>query len=328
MSDRITINFTANTREVERGADRMADSLGDVESSLDDIGNQGEKALRKTTDAVDDLNTKTSDTQGTVQDLGSAAQDALGGDFVSGATGAATSLLGLIGLGGTAGVLLTEVARAFNQSWQDNAAATEARVKTMYDDMLKSGQDFLSDSQIQQNVADIVNDTEKMKDLNTFAINSGIAITDLIAAEAGASEARSSVLSELNRQIEENVNLQESGTITSGDQLTIVEAQESKLQEILTHYGNIATEQDNVLGLVKQTRDVYEVVAQGTADEVLQRKEENELIQKRNKALADTPTTVPVKLEVDTSQLDNIVGKSIKVGFDVSNLRRIGVQVP
>ena len=304
MVDRITINFTANTREVERGAERMSDALGDVEGSLEDVGQKGEEALGQAGDAVDDLDGKTRNAQGTVQELGTAAKQALSGDFVGGASSAGLALAGLAGVGGTVAIGLIEIAKGFAAAWQENAKATEERVKSMYADMLESGQNFLSESKVQTKINDIVNDTEKIKDLNGFAIESGISIAELVAAEAGASEARQAVLAELNAQIAENLSLQASTTDTSGNELIILEAKEVKLQAILSHYGELNAEQSKAYDLAQLGREAQDVAAIGTAEEVLRRREENELVQKRNKALADTPTTVTTKLVLDTKQAE------------------------
>lgn len=307
MADRITINFAANTREVEQGADRIDDSLTNVEKALEDVGTEGERSLEKTTDAASDLEKGTRDVEGSVRELGSAATDALGGDLVGGAESALTSILGLGAIGGAGGIVATsliEIARGFGASWEEESEATKERISSMYDDMLESGANFLSDNLVQQNVTAIVQDAEKLKTLNDYAIDTGIAVADLIAAEAGAGGTRSALLEKINGQLADNVALQEAGGFETQAEADALDAQIVKLDRVREHFDGLASEQRESLNLVQTTRDVLDVIESGSSATVFARKEENEQIQKRNKLLADTPTTVTSRLVLDTNEAD------------------------
>lgn len=114
--------------------------------------------------------------------------------FAGGVQGLAAEALegfGPIGLAG--GAVLTAVAGAFYNSWKNNAEKTKQVVSDMFDDMIASGENFLSEDYIQQQVSKIVKGEDgapasfnQAKSLAGFA---GINVGTALRALAGDTEA-------------------------------------------------------------------------------------------------------------------------------------------
>lgn len=117
-------------------------------------------------------------------DMDSAA-DLVQGTF-GGLAGSIGGPLGLAfgGLGAAAGV--------FYSKWKENAEKTEARIGSMYEDMLSSGQSFLSQDYIQGEFHKIVQGADdaivKYDELASVAFRSGLTQQEVALAYAGNTE--------------------------------------------------------------------------------------------------------------------------------------------
>jgi len=89
-------------------------------------------------------------------------------------------------------------------SFKANAAAIEKRAGEMYADLMESGQQFLSDSFIQDEVDKIVTGAEDaavgLADAKGMANDLGLSVSDVVAAFAGSAEAQDIVLAKIRDQ--------------------------------------------------------------------------------------------------------------------------------
>jgi hypothetical protein len=208
MGDRITINFTANTREVERGAGRISDSLGDVENALDDVGANGERSLEKAINATDDLGESASDTGGKIGGLGSIAKDALEGDLTGAAETAADSLslLGPVGVAaGIAAVAGLEVVKGVVEGIGDATEADQQRVAEWAQSYIDAGSTILGAAESTARALEIITDPEKFKEAQQASEDWGVTTATAIAALSGqewAIEAVTSSVAGMNDELE------------------------------------------------------------------------------------------------------------------------------
>jgi hypothetical protein len=103
-------------------------------------------------------------------------------------------------------------AGAFLASWQQAAEDSEERVATMFDDMLESGNSFLSEGLIQQSMADIATDSEKWAESVKIAGEAGVSAQTTLRALSGDQEALNTLLTAENDKHAERIeNIQNAG---------------------------------------------------------------------------------------------------------------------
>lgn len=176
-NDRITLNFGANTSDVERGTDRIADGLEDVDRKLEDVGEAGEDAGRKTADGLDET-----------------ARAGSGADSILGDVG--DSLLGIAGIaGGVGGAVSSAIGGAFDfvKGKIDDQIAAAAAVRealvSAYKDAATEGQAYLSQAAVIAAATDIYFDSGKIANATKEAQTIGVDVNTYVKAQAGDYEA-------------------------------------------------------------------------------------------------------------------------------------------
>lgn len=208
---------------VDRGTEKAADAVDDLEQSFRDMARD---AARHAKDAGDDVgrNVKAGyrDAEQAAERFGDTAKRETGraaetteefrdearsnfSEVTSSFQGDMTSAVDLVQgtLGGLAGSIpggvglamggLAVAAGTFAALWQEAAEATKARLGDMYDDMVESGNDFLSESLIQQEVRKIMlNEDERVTDYAAaldIAGKSGLDLAVVLRGLAGDQDA-------------------------------------------------------------------------------------------------------------------------------------------
>lgn len=228
MADRIEIDFTANTREVTKGTDEIADALEDTERALGDVGAAGEDAGRSTSDALDDIassadaagDSVADGTGGAFDELASKADDALG------ETG--TQLLGLVGIaGGVGGAVAAGVGFAVDQITSLIGAQIE-QVQQLRDSIIEAygsgaeaGRTFLDQATILNNALAINSDPTRFAAAAEAAKQIGVDTNTYILSQAGSVSDLNVVL-EAARQAYEQVGVA-SGTGSRSAQAEAIE---------------------------------------------------------------------------------------------------------
>ena len=311
MADRITLNFGANTREVERGADRMSDSLKDTEEALEDVGKTGQEVgdeaasgLSKAGDAVDDVG-------GKLDELGGVANDVLEGDFANAAESGVRSLSRLAdfipGAGAAIGAALATIAGNFIKSWDDAAKENEERINSMYDNFIESGRDFNSAEQVNAAVRDLIKDQDKLNRIKEEAATAGVRLSVALRAEAGDTTALSTVLQAV-RDRRAELNAQQDDYIAkNGDVNAQLDYQIGTLDLLERSYEDLAGQTDSAIAMAQLYRDATEDAGTATgnlADE-----------------LNNVPSSVYAGVEVDTAtaeaQLKSFLTKRRGLDIDV-----------
>lgn len=155
-------------RGLESGARESADAVESVGVSFRELARDASRYSRDAGDALDDeVGKGARDANESVEEFRDEARSnfsevasSFTGDMTSAADLVQGTLGGLAGsLPGPVGIitgLLAGVGGAMFASWQANSEASAQAVSDMYDDMVESGNDFLSESAIQQSVRQIL----------------------------------------------------------------------------------------------------------------------------------------------------------------------------
>ncbi len=185
-SDKLEKKFRDAFKEVERGA----------KSAGDEVGDRLKDGSRKAEDGVD----RVSESVGEFKDEAKQNFSEVASSFSGGIDGAADLVQGTLGglagsLAGPAGLaagVLAGIGGAMFTSFQENAANSEQRISDMYQDMIESGNKYVSEGYLKQAVQDIIDSAEgaaiSYDDLLKAAETSGISAGDLARAYAGSAD--------------------------------------------------------------------------------------------------------------------------------------------
>lgn len=323
MADRITLNFAANTADAERGTDRMAGSLDDVSTKLDDLGTAGEDAGNKTAGSLDDVGTATENVGGKLGDLGGVAKDVLEGDLAGAARGGVAALTGLAAavpvVGAAVGTGLALAANTFIGIWEKAAKTNEDRIKAMFDDFIKSGNDFASVEFVNSSIHDIIDDTDRLNEVKRDAAEAGVRLSLALRAEAGDQVALASVLTTLRSKREDLTAAQEAFIAKNGDSSAAIDEQIGGLdllETALNSYGTAADTAGTKADVYRQATDDAGVATGNLTDK-----------------LNAIPASIFASVEVDTStaqaKVDSFIAglKSRKIPIVADVVDRYGRSV-
>ncbi len=310
--------------KVDRAAQNTAKNIDFIPGVFVDWETESDSRTKRIADDLDGVDTKAGDLAGTVKgSLSGAFQD-----WDGTAEGAVQSvgrglegLAGLIpGVGGLIGAGLGVVVSEWAQSWGDTATENENRVRAMYDDMIESGDRFLSESLIQSQISEIINDSQRLDEVRQRAEDAGIALDTMLAAEAGSKSALEEVLGRVNDAVATNVDLQRDGTFESQEQLVAVENQLTRLQAVQDHLNDIDSAQDGVVNKA----ELYDRAVDAARGHL---EDQKEAIQIRNRLLAETPAVVNTRLEVDDSELERKLSQRRTIRLNIEGMDRNGVRI-
>lgn len=342
----LTLDIAANTRDFIRGTDDVESALEKVSDSLDDAGEDGEKAAEKLERSFSDAQREISRTSkkigkgigddvtdgtdtasegmetlqqraegaaartaasfdGSVKSIGDGFQRLSSKAFAGfGPAGAAAGVIAAAGLG----LVTAEITKQ-----QEMAAELAERFKSAYKAASEDGRDFLNEQQILAAYMDILWDDAKREDARAKSAEIGVTMTQYIRAQAGDVEALNAVVAAgtaaEQKRVDELRNA--NGEITTRVALGDIE---------LNNLEKITQENQKLLDISNTNQ---QIAAIATADS----REHLELIQKQNKALADTPTTVPTRLTVDDSELTAKLATSRTLRVIVDGYTRNGQRV-
>lgn len=281
------------------------------EEAYRQFGEAGQTSVEQVTDAQGDLAKKSGDVGSALSDVGQIAKDALGGDVAGAADGALSTIARLAGaaggLIGTAVVGGAEVVKGIVSIINENAQAAEARVSAMYDNFLESGINYLTNDQAAQQLKELI-DSGGTDIFAGQAERLGVSIETVFAAQIKSGEERNEVIARA-RELLEDVNTRLA--TATGPEFTQLQGEAFGLGKIVEQYQALNGEQNEAA----QRADLYRSVMEQITGQAALTTEE---IQKANKALAETPKTVPVKLEVDSTALERALAVPRQINVTVN----------
>lgn len=198
VSDASSDQSQDTRRDLERVADsagNTADATDEISDSLEQVGETARDAGRDATDSIDEVGGSAEDTAGKVGDIGSAAQDALEGDFGAAAATAITSLgqvaLAAGGIGGTvaggAG-LLGDLVRTVFDDMQERSDKLRERVAENFRIMVEDATTSFSVMRYSERLQEIFSDPDLKAEIQKAADFLEIPFETAAAAYAGNQE--------------------------------------------------------------------------------------------------------------------------------------------
>ncbi|WP_403023134.1 hypothetical protein [Salinibacterium sp. GXW1014] len=292
--------FSPLAREMDRQTKRGADDVARNTERGFDRAEQAAGAFKD--EAVQNFAETASSFDGSMDSIADMAQSTLGGL----ATAIPGIGLGLAGLGAVGGM--------FYNQWRTAAEDTEARIASMYDDMLQSGLDFLSEEAVTQGLNDLFNPTDDagkraLEEVTRIAKDTGLSIEEVGVAWVTSGQKRDEVHSTAMAKYEAEKRALEELQEKAKDPVwaDYYEPQLEAQTDIVENYREIAekmrdldaTEQDVVQG-VKNARAATDLF-KGSMTEA----------QKEATKVADEVAKIPdvstktVRLSVDDSAVKN-----------------------
>lgn len=295
-------------RNLERGMRDAQRRTRDAKDEIREIRDQLNRAGRAGKDAGDDIKRgmqrgeqaaeafkdeakqnfaeTASSFDGSMDSIADMAQSTLGG-LATSIPVAGVALAGLGAIGGT-------VYRA----WADNAAKIEERIQEMYDDMLESGQEYLSADFINTALAELGKDKDRMRELVEIQKELGVEIEDVMIAEITAGDKRNELLELANEKRLRAQELDLENAQAAADGLTAYEGTDATLERIVNRYLDLNGQQEDAFGRVTATKNAQDEYANSVDNA-------NKKLQTTADQLRGLPQPAPVKLTVDDSEVRN-----------------------
>jgi len=298
-------------RETKETADTIEREFRDSYKKVGTSADQGMSRAKQSTQAFKDEAKSNfvevaSSFDGSIQGIADGIQGTLAGASVAvgGAVGAALGAMAVVG-----GV----VGNAFVASIEADAAASEERISSMYDNFIESGTTYLTEKQKLEDADAILGDDVKRAAAIRIANELGMTTVDVILAQVSAGDERTAVQLALNAEIDRERTLADATNNTFNLRGAILE---DMLKDFQTRNSD---EQKSALNAA-----VYFAITEKVTG---QQKLTTEEIQKSNRALADTPREITATLVVDTGGFDQQIARSRVIRAEVEAFTRNGTRV-
>ena len=297
-SEKLERKFSDDMRDMAAAAEKTGRSVGKeindgtrkAGKGMTDLKDESRQSLRETAASIKDV----SDGLDAVQEIAANALVGFGpAGFVAGAAAAT-------GLG-----LVSEAIRTA----QDDADELKRRLAAAYQSAAEEGRNFLDEAQVQAATLDIIFGENQglYQQAQRDAANLGLSTQEVVRALAGDQDALNHVL-QVTNDLEAARNQKLVDGVTPMERRALLNTSEGQtLGEINNRYET-------------QKRLVDENAAKAEAYLDTTRKSHEE-IQKANKALAETPRTVPVSLTVDDADLQRKLAQNRTIAVEVQFTR-------
>lgn len=278
--------------DAQKKAARGAREFGD--DSKQSFHEAGQNVEEFKDEARSNFSEVVSSFDGSMSSVADLAQGTLGG--------LAGSIAGPIGLAaGLGAAALGGIFTSMTQSAEENAELTKQRVSDMFDDMIESGNRFLSADIINSKIAEIVKDSEQLSKVQDRATAAGVSIQTALRAEAGDKEALATVTDALNAANER--------LIESGDK-SATSIGHTIIDRALDYYNGLSSSVDTAAHAV----DVY---TQSTTNTSSAMSNATVKAQGLRATLDALPTSKHMTVDVDVDgairQLDRISQRSLDI---------------
>jgi hypothetical protein len=267
-------------------------------------------------EAVQNFSEVASSFDGTVQGISDGVQGTLGGlaTAISGPIGLALGGLGIVA--GTVGAAWATRAEEIEQRWQD-----------MYDDMVESGQNFVTQDFINTAISDIASDQGKVN----AAVEEGRTIQEsyltVIRAQAGDMDALRAVLTSARGELEQQNAAQAAFIEQNGDESASIADKQGALELLIEKYERAITATDGAASAASIARRAMEestVANHGTADS-LDRVTNSANAVPSGKTVVITADTAAYYAAAEAIRRDKIM---VSVGFEALINQHRGRTIP
>jgi type II secretory pathway pseudopilin PulG len=297
----------AAAEKMERSFKELANETRDQTKKIaDDTAKNYKRGAAEASTALDDLKSEgkqnaeelASSFDGSVESIRDGLQSVAATGFAGfGPAGIAAGLAPAAGIGLVGAAFDAQGERADQLAEDTNSA---------FERMIESGGRYLTTELENQAILEAVKDPKKWQQILDITKLTGLAQGDVTRAVALEGSERDKAIEKLNTIYDANNDL-----ITSGEGFTDeLVSQNGKLSELAENLKTFNSIQDGAVAKAQ----AYDAA---TGNAIKNRSDERDAIQDRNRALENTPNSVPVKLTVDDSALKAaLVKKSIDVVFN------------
>jgi hypothetical protein len=269
-SDELVDGFRAaqsETKELERDNRDLARTIqAEARKSSRAVKDIGDDGFRSSGDAVrgfkdeaiQNFSEVASSFDGSIQGAVDGVQGTLGGlaTAISGPVGLALGGLGLI-----AGTVAT--------TWALKAEEIAADWQEMYDDMVESGENFLSQDLINQRIQEIAANQGQVNDAVSEGKSIGVDYVDVIRAQAGDMEALGRVYTSARDALQEQNAAQDEFIAKNGDESAAIADKQGQLELLVEKYYRMIGAQDGAAtaaGIARAAMDESASANNRTAD--------------------------------------------------------------
>lgn len=298
-----------STKELAREHRKLADTIRDearksnrvVRDSADDGFRGSSEAVRGFKDeAVQNFSEVASSFDGSVGGAVDGVQGLLGG--------LATSITGPVGLAfGGIGLIAGTVA----SNWAIAAEDIAADWQEMYDDMVESGETFLSQDLVNQRIQEIAQDQGKVNAAVEEGRSIGSNYLDVIRAQAGDMDALTSVLTNARGALEEQNAAQDDFIAKNGDESAAIADKQGQLELLVEKYERLIGAQDgaaSAAAVAKQAMDESAASNQHAAD----------TLDNVTAAAGRVPQTIPVQVRLDAEAFRREMDEIRRARYEVT----------
>lgn len=318
--DKLERNLEAAQDATERLKKETRETADAIEREYRDayrkLKTESKEGYRKASDAAEGFKDEAkqnfaetaSSFDGSMESIADGVQGTLGG--------LATSISGPLGI---AAAGAGAVAGAFLNSWITSTEETKQAISDMYEDMLESGQEYLSQDFLNRKTQELVENEGKMAELRAIQYRTGVDLNTLILAELTAGKERTQVQAILNKQLED-------ASVSEGDYRKGVEGANAQLREQVQHYNDLNGQQESAASKAAIVRDVWADIAKRGLEAAASAKTQGERLQAQADTLRGMPKSLTVNVDADTSALDRALRTPRRVPVDL--VTRSGKRVP
>ena len=326
--DEIAINFTANVSEVAKGNRDMQRDLSKTADSIDDFGKAGDNAGKQVSDGLDKAGKATGDLKSQVGDAVQQITQGFDGSaesVASGFAGALESVSSLIpGVGGLIGGALGAVAVGMFDSWSENSEKAAQAVSDMYDDMVASGNSYLSEDFISQRLKEIGDNTDEWNKAQADSKTLGVDLSTVLRAQAGDLTAVNDVISHGNDIARDKQAVADKEIEVNGRASQSTLETRDAARKLVDEYAALATNQDTAAAKAATIAGAMSGASGSAA-----------VAEKNVRGLSDAMRSVPpgvsIPITADTSAyfaaLEDIRRKNFSKSVDIVINERRGTQV-
>jgi hypothetical protein len=256
-------------RNIDRGADR-------AEEGLDDLNNNAKSNAIEVAASFDGSAESIADG---FQGLAAEAFEGFGPAGV------------VAGVAAAAGIGL--ISQSFTNASED-AEETAQHINDLFDDMIESGNEFASESFINNGIADIVKDTERYAQVQKDAAEAGVDVSTVLRAQAGDLDAISLVQATAEATQTKLTEKQRDYTLANGESSAGIDAQIYSLDDLKARFDGVAGQTDTAAG---KARDYNAAIAE-TGPKVDTAKDK---VGELGNALSNIPNPRKVVFDIDDS---------------------------
>jgi hypothetical protein len=218
----------------------------------DDVGKHMDDGFKKAGDGADDFKEEAGSTAREVAASFDGSADSIAGGFQELAAnafagfGPAGAIAGLAAAAGI-GVLFAQI--------QADSEAAEERVSAMYDDMLESGNRYLSAEFIQKGISEVVGDQDKYNKALAVQKDLGADISVIIRAMAGDQSAVNKILDDTNTKREDEIAAIEGSNDSLENKSIKIDAVNTKYGELTDQFYDVAASEDSAAARATAAQD-------------------------------------------------------------------------